>query len=466
MSCATNSVFQASSSSEQKLAARAPAQTQAGLSSDICYNSLLDRSIWSIGRDKKEVIIKIDDLINQKYSTSFRQQALDKAWKKDSREILREDWYLTLNPLTDFQYPVAIQDFPRYVKELRKLPIGTSSFSENSKTCLMNQSQIFETGTNTKQNAILILACGKLAPGDAIKCQKAVSYLYKNSAPSTLCGSAITYPQIWSNFLSDSKYYPGIKLATDKLSLEVLEKNVQSPNLLTLLLESYKKSKKFGSEEAESAAWETLAIIANGAQNTDVRLNGMSDVKSLDQQMSFLSHSAGIIDFENIQTPSNSFSFPPEIVGSCLTTKPYHFWMGAFQARELRKSGYSPREAMMAVLMYAKAYNTQGEKGNERLALIFEKPWNHPTLSVIRHDLILNILGSAYGAGLLEGKKINIETIFNKVFETRPKIAELDYKKQAIPLAENRMKAYLYWDKVFVPDAIFKIVENEIRSAK
>lgn len=423
-------------------------------SKDLCFVSLMDRYLWSS---------KTMSLATQK--TTSVEKRLELFSNKFTESDFGDSWEESLIPSTFYQGQIYFEN------SASKAPGMKTSIS----SCIKNEaSERQRSDFSALHKTLLTASCFALAPGDAIRCQNGVAKLYKESR-STECvpQAATNYASVWVKRLGDEKFFDGISRANAELVRQIKSKRFFSKNLYQLLRNGMSSVEGYTPDKAEDSAWDAVMMMANSSHDFMPHARFLAEHMNDDTQtaLSNLSRVQNVLDFDEKALTPSPFSFPPEVKGICQTTKPYHFWMAAYQARSLIKAGFSAREAVTAVLTYAKAYHTHtggtessgGNPYRTSLAMIFQMPFDHPTVSVLRHDLVLNIIGAAYGAGMLKNKSINISDVMNRVFKERPKVGDLDYETEAIPKASNQLEAYTFWEKMFNPNGIYKIVMLSIK---
>lgn len=421
---------------------------------DLCFVSLMDRYLWS---SKKM------SLATQK--TTPVEKRISNLKSLIDQSAYRHDWESSLIPVRENQGFIFPYPDPNFSAPTMKGYI---------KECMLEEAeQRSQSEFSAPQKTMLVASCFSIAPGDALKCQQGVSKLYRESKSSQCITIATNYAKVWAERFGDQKFFKGLGHASGEIIKAVKSESVSYKNLFELLQTSMESASGYTKSEATDAAWDATMMVANSSHDFNRHVGWLSKEYSegTNQAMYNISHVQNIIDFDESALTATPFSFPTEIKGRCQTTKPYHFWMAAYQARSLVKAGFSAREAVAAVLTYAKAYHTHtggtetsgGNPFRTSLALIFQMPFDHPTVSVLRHDLVLNIIGATYGAGLLKNKSINITDVMDAVFKERPRVGDLDYKTEAIPMASDQLKAYTFWEKMFNPNGIYKIVMNNIK---
>ncbi|MBL7544183.1 MAG: hypothetical protein JNL11_10215 [Bdellovibrionaceae bacterium] len=309
-----------------------------------------------------------------------------------------------------------------------------------------------------KNTAAISAMCAQVSLMDVISCTRAVKLVLEEARFS---GNNIIYPKIWFDSVRNEKFRAGLK----ELALLMLQRETEISTSSNLYADTFASFKKVGlsNQEAEDFSWKTLALYGNGGPNTGMRLISYS-LAPLEQQslvsLSIIGTEISLIDYKNKLKGNHHYAFPPEISGSCLSPKPYHFWLNAFIARDLVQKGFSPDVASSASFIVAKLYQLNRQLNNtaKNVETILNKGPEHPTIKVIRMDLTLNsggaIFGSSHGT-----TKMNLEDGYSYFYEKTKNYIPLS-NEQVLSISNDKLSIAKKWDEFLQPNLILNFFKK------
>lgn len=352
-----------------------------------------------------------------------------------------------------------------YISLIRTLVKGFNSSGEDAKrilgprpvTKILEETQDEDFLREVQNSAGIVATCAKMSLIDSVQCSKAVSLVLRESRWS---GANILFPKIWLEAFKSKIFQEGLR----KLALKQIDRieNKEAGNITTDAVAAFVESGA-KSDQAEDYTWKTLALYGNGGHNTGLRalLYDLSEQDMITSvSLSIIGVATTLIDFEQRLNGKSHYALPKETVGSCLSPKPYHFWMNAFISRFLIQSGFSPSISSMASFTVSKGYHLNRQMNNTGSGVekVFTKPANHPTSRVIKMDLTLNASGALYGSGQLR-RDLNFSNGLQILIDRTKTFAGLP-TEQAVEISGNKLKAFNLWHEVFQPDFIFEYFKN------
>lgn len=352
-----------------------------------------------------------------------------------------------------------------YFPLMRALIKGFNSSGEEAKiilgarpvTKILEESQDEDFLREVQNSAGIVATCAKMSLIDSIQCSKAVSLVLRESRWS---GANILFPTIWLEAFKSEVFQEGLR----KLALRQIDRieNKAAGNITTDAVAAFIEAGA-KSDQAEDYTWKTLALYGNGGHNTGIRAL-LYDLSEQDMvtavSLSIIGAATTLLDFEQRLSGKSHYALPKETVGSCLSPKPYHFWMNAFISRYLIQSGFSPSISAMASFTVSKGYHLNRRMNNvgSGVEKVFTKSASHPTSRVIKMDLTLNASGALYGSGLLR-RDLNFSNGLDVLMDRTKAFAGLS-PGQAMEVSGNKLKTFNLWHEVFQPDFIFDYFKN------
>lgn len=186
--------------------------------------------------------------------------------------------------------------------------------------------------------------------------------------------------------------------------------------------------------------------------------------------LGFIAAAITNLDYKRDREELPLYSYPKEVKTSCNNSKPYHFWMSAYNARELvNKDGFSAETARLASFATEKAYQiTRNSRfsanSNSTLSNITTYPVYSPTSQIVRTDLAYAAAGANYGSGAKT--QVNVDQTLTKLMKATPNFAVdnstkyySEYKKQNYDAdSDSPSLPYLYqkWKLIFAPNVAIR----------
>lgn len=210
---------------------------------------------------------------------------------------------------------------------------------------------------------------------------------------------------------------------------------------------------------ANDLAWEYLGMYSTRGAAMDV-LAPFFEKENGPLFAAYYVISAGLslLDGYRWKAGLTPYSLPPRVTTQCNYGKPYHFWMAAYLARELRKAGKRKSTSLVATHLAGMLYSFSANSwGRDPLAPFLE-PFDSIANQGTRIDLAWNDAGAWYGAqGLLrKGPPLSItQGIAEHLAESHAITTNFDgltYEGIADKLHSDLYRFYL-WRQLFAPDA-------------
>lgn len=450
---------------------------------DTCLSANVDRYLWvtdtsgfAEGKDLKTRL----DMAEKVFAVKKKEPGLfDGPWAnglvptfgaqkvafQNAIETLRSPNIKNLKEAKAFLLKERTSGGSLYFPLVRKLVNEFDSRDEKTKkllalrpvTKILEEDQDDEFLREIQNTLGIVAACAKVSVIDSIQCSKAVSLILRESRWS---GANILFPKIWLESFQSKIFREGLRNLAIKQIGRIETKAIG--NITTDAVAAFAQAGA-GRDQAEDYAWKTLALYGNGGHNTGLRAL-LYDLTEQDMvtavSLSIIGTATTVIDYEQRMTGKAHYAFPTEATGSCLSPKPYHFWLNAFISRYLIQVGYSPAIAAMASFTVSKGYHLNRQMNNTGGSVdkLFTKSANHPTSRVIKMDLTLNASGALYGAGLIR-REMNFSAGMQALLDKTSSFPGLN-PKESIDVGGNKLKSFNLWHEVFQPDFIFEYFRN------
>ena len=205
--------------------------------------------------------------------------------------------------------------------------------------------------------------------------------------------------------------------ATAKLAVKLMKKAMLASNGIgptgNLYEDAYNSFVECGAQKdvAKEGAFKLLALYAIRGTNY-ATLNEYRDYKSdKDESKAFrdsfmiLQYSINFLDAETWRS-GHPYSYPSQITTSCNYSRPYHFWLSAYLAHELRKKGIDGKVAVRAVHTAGLDYEYVGGTTHKRSMEAEGDFYRTETLK----NIAFNDMGAFFGASdqnrSLDGNKL------------------------------------------------------------
>ncbi|MGZ3650701.1 MAG: hypothetical protein ACXWR1_01495 [Bdellovibrionota bacterium] len=298
-------------------------------------------------------------------------------------------------------------------------------------------------------------ACNELVFG--FECPAALDKVMKMSMPAE---DNISEIHLYREILSDKKYDEGLRLAALKILNRSKAKNAGGANLFGDVKSSFMEAGA-SDHAAEEMTWKTMGLLATGGANLASRVFAMNTrppnmPKKI--SLSVISTLMGHLDALSMDS-GHPYSYPPSVHTSCDSGKPYHFWLTAYLAWELARTGTSPKASAAAAFLGQKGYQMMSDTATRDPAKPMTEHFLGPYTNSIRMDLAIASAGAAYGANAGGGRgnsSLDIdEGVKAVVRKSRP--VPLLTPAQASALFDSPVRFGLEWSKLMAPDAAFSL---------
>lgn len=440
---------------------------------DLCFKAVVDRYLWVNGLSSWEDLSTLESYRKAK-SIYKRQEGRQKPsrtegpWKKglvpvyeaqvgalyDGIALLRDADLTGLNDIERFLHAPQPKSFPS------PEPMRTGVETPKPRLEDLIESSVDKSmGTSPADRLKISAACAQMSLLKTAACVSAVRTLvgdigYKRN---------IILPQLWAEFVASHSLQDGLRRAALQMLERMRQERIHSPStVFEDLLEGFRRS-GFSPEDAEEAAWKMMALYSNGGHSAAFHLqayevppeNGKAIVA-----LHIFSQAVTLLDYRQRFQGLPHYAFPSSIRGSCLSPKPYHFWLSAYLSRSLIQRGYSADVAAMAAFIAAKAYHIHRDVGNGRASSIeslLSRPANHPSHQVVRMDLVLAAAGSWVGAlgSRVREKSIHLSAGLEHLESKSGGSQPIRFPDEDAISAVSKLRAIQSWDRLFNPNAVF-----------
>ena len=304
------------------------------------------------------------------------------------------------------------------------------------------------------------------APG----CVAGINALQRRLSPIRLSEGTIVRPELYVSVLGNEKYDDGLRLAAESLRLRI-EKKFFSGDIFSDLKGAFRRS-GLSSADSVEYTWNVLGLIATGGPNLSLRLeqvlafsDGGQPIPQNAAALIFISVAMEVLDSFKAQANKNLYSYPSTLVARCDNAKPYHFWMAAFDARELvARDKLSEAAALSASFISVKAYQavrSQLNGGGELFSGVLSSATYSPASEIIRTDLAYGAAGSKFGATLGDARRssaIDVGKILGAVLRNSSVLSPISSAEQEHMSLPSQ---YFRWDEIFSPDTAYRYVRDQ-----
>jgi hypothetical protein len=271
---------------------------------------------------------------------------------------------------------------------------------------------------------------------------------------------AMLLPSVWVEVLSDKNYYlPLIKLAQN-LYQEVKsnktlgsKRNFHNDLIQTFLDAGIKK------EKAVVMSWNVLGLYGSQGAWLDTFSTYFDKHFGLGHALGVIGYAISIMD--TLTEGDHIYSIPSQIKTSCKIGKPYHYWMSAYLAYQLKnKHNLSVKKSIRAPFNLGKYYEyysgTNGREGGSGSHYI-EHYLRDGSLAKgnlsQRLGMVLHAAGSFYGAHYPELPfELNIENMLKASIESAKSPLFYTKNHSNIPMRTINL------DRIFGVESILKQV--------
>lgn len=330
-----------------------------------------------------------------------------------------------------------------------------------------------------KPNRVTLAAlCAQYGVLQAPACMRALEQILRDMSPhstqkpgfgSTVTQSLITMPETITRFLWKTENIEAIRGAAFEIWSLVQKNEAPKEGHLFELLYRHFQRVGFNTKEAEDQTWEFLGIYSTRGTNIGNTIaqfgysfaNGGARVPFEIAGYSFatIAHCTGILDAMRLEQGGRMFSYPPEIVSELDNSKPYHFWMSAYLAREGTRTTGNKEAGKNAAWLAQLGYQMKSETNGRDPTRAFQVDPYDPANNKIRMDLTYAAAGAVYGSRRAQNLTVPAldlnEGLRELILAGEPllPLSKLDAAKQWEGIGES---GYFRWKKIFNPDYILK----------
>ncbi len=312
----------------------------------------------------------------------------------------------------------------------------------------------------SEASSMFSMICLKETPLDSTNCVKALKSIEQRASTAE---TGVANIELWEELYSNRKYDEGLRLAALKLKSRMDGNFAKDANIFEDLQSSFRDSGMTPAAAVE-ATWNTLGAISNGGQNTSKRTDTFDPDWTLQKSVSLnlIAASMTYIDMKKEDKGYPLYSYPKEVQTTCNTQKPYHFWMSAYLARELRKQNISEDTAERAVYIAEQGYQIRRGAAATTNSILTREPFD-PAHQIVRTDLAFAAAGAVFGAQSMNKnpmKNLNVSAAIVSLIDAGA-------VKKAIPKAEaeklNLLDSYFKWTEIFAPEAALSKIKKQRR---
>lgn len=296
-----------------------------------------------------------------------------------------------------------------------------------------------------------VVACSRYAPKNVKwECVGALAHILRRMKRSNEHVAGGPY---LAKILGDPRFVGPLRSA----ALKILDKAVSrraTGNLFDDLFQEFKNA-GFSKKEATDRAYQSILLSTIDGPNVFVLFEwaDRSNILTL-FSAGIIASAASILDMLTYGS-KHPYSYPAQVSVSCDSGKPYHFWVSAFLAHDLLRSGYSQNAARIAPAISDIGYQIFATGFGRSPWKTFSVAWNATANQKTRLDLSYAGAGAAFGAGL---KGVEPDVLFDILVDASKKPHPLS-ETNARRLTRNSLMSWLprldRWDAIFSPQAIF-----------
>lgn len=454
--------------------------------SDFCKQNALENSAELILGIPKDEVVKLSksNQLKQKISEILTKRNTQDPWYLSlfGDEKLRVKAFSTNQYLTA-GYNTTMADVESFLKlDLKKaLNSGDLKKPENLKLKKLHEN-ILEQGTETladtngaAPNSDVSLGllprlkiCSDISFSKSISCAKGVYSITQTTMPE---GSNSMLPGELKKVLTDPKYVEGTRLFALKMMESVRENSRPKGNMLQDLTNYYIKS-GLSKSEAEDCAWDVLAVIATGGPNISARISHLKTPEENSQMkaaLTVIATAIPVLDSRSF-TSGHPYSMPANVYSICDMGKPYHFWMTAFLARKVAKSG-NIDGAAPAAFVVQKGYEMVARTGKRDPARPFQVDTFDCYNNTIRMDLAYSAAAAHFGVASAQGLEDKVRFNVDEGVKEIVKAAKVTPKME--PEKANKYwekywgySAYNQWHEIFAPNSAYDNMDAQYKKSK
>ncbi|RYZ90693.1 MAG: hypothetical protein EOP06_07605 [Proteobacteria bacterium] len=430
-----------------------------------CHRNLVLRSLFSDKRYSQN--LSTDDVARM--PTSKIEKQLDDAIQRSSFRARPDKWSLSLMSTPKSRrdalqllirtHAPDIFDFSKPRQTDSKV---VSLLLERTSRLMTSQARDTKYASSTVAIGKFVL-CAEAGALSTLGCRNGLNLIAERLHPKMVGSNLpIVRPDLYADVLLNQELNEGLRLAALKVQSRLKDPSAPG-DVYSDLVQSFRRT---GAtiRDADEAAWKVLGLIATGGQNIDVRMKsllpGGKRAHTMPQNMaaiSLISVAMTALDSERNLRKLPLYSYPSSLVTTCDNAKPYHFWLSAFNARELvLKDKLGETASRNASFATQKAYQLAREdlagNGGSRFSGILRKNSYSPASQIVRTDLAYAAAGAEFGASIASSSKAQRISVDRKIgsllAESRPlpKLSEAEEDTYRLP------SLYQRWKNVFAPN--------------
>lgn len=252
------------------------------------------------------------------------------------------------------------------------------------------------------------LVCASVFPSYATSCLARLPALLKKASPKVYRGSHGQFSTVLDPLLgivlTDPKYEAPL-LRAALTALDRFEAGEKGGKIATdVFMDLFRAFIKQGNAPAASLDYTWNVLGAYGTQGASIAvLEPYVHPSTVYALAAFEIVSAGMGALDLFADPDSQtfYSLPSAVRGACRFAKPYHFWLSAYIAYHLRKTGLTEAQATVLTHLLGYLYEAGSRtNGREFPAKAFTRDGLLTTHNdSIRAAIVAKDLGAVYGAG-------------------------------------------------------------------
>ena len=276
--------------------------------------------------------------------------------------------------------------------------------------------------------------------------------------------SGFDFTSLYAELLTSPAYRAGFRFAAINILERAKSRNV-SGDLYTDLTSAFIQSGA-SSAQAVEMAWKTIALISSGGANLYRRIfavNSGEESVPAKVALTTISTLIPLLDYESPRT-GRIYSYPRGIQTTCESGKSYHFWLTAYLARELMKTGSSSTNASAAAFTAQKGYEMLSKTAGRDPHVVFSQAAISPYADTIRMDLAYSTAGAFYGTNpkFYDDHPISVDDALRTLVQSARPEHLLD-ERAAQSLVDRTLKGrpiagteyLLRWDAELAPNSAY-----------
>lgn len=309
---------------------------------------------------------------------------------------------------------------------------------------------------------IIPIACHKYPSRN---CKGATNKALDIGYPSVIANAAISNMGAFRTFLTA----PSLQGALIGIANDLLAGSLDKADL-SEVLSGRLRQQGLSDAEANKLAWAFWGFFGSRGTSVDL-LQPFFHQENLPLFVPYYIITAGgaLIDAKQTVTQGTAFSIPHDISTTCLTGRPYHFWMAASITQQLIEEGFHGDDAMVAVHLAGLGYEFLSSTWGRDPT----KPFTSKNVYVrrgIQVGISYKTLGSWWAFRKLAGKKSkhSYDRALKLMIRRSINLPPLDRSQMPVDQYVDSKKEvafmfslYPYWERIIAPDSVL----NRLRLA-